>query len=139
MISFATAYLHDDGAFLLFYLDGSNVRRDISGFFKNYNSKIKDEWTIINCLYLANLVNPNKNVSVLHSLKLPSSLHSVGEFLLNYHLIISKYYPSNVVHIILQTLKFKALLLHLSHLHPPLPANLKNLLFLLIHQSLWWT
>jgi hypothetical protein len=46
-------------------------------------------------------VNPNKNVSVLHSLKLPSSLHSVGEFLLNYHLIISKYYLSSVVHIIL--------------------------------------
>jgi hypothetical protein len=91
MISFATAYLHEDGAFLLFYPDGSNIRRDIFGFFKNYNFKIKDEWTIINCLHLTNLVNPNKNVSVLHSLKLPSSLHSVGEFLLNYHLIISKY------------------------------------------------
>jgi hypothetical protein len=101
MISFATVYLHDDGAFLLFYPDGSRMRRDISGYFKNYNFKIKDEWTIINCLHLANLVNPNKNVSVLHSLKLPSSFHSVGEFLLNYHLIISKYYPSNVVHIIL--------------------------------------
>jgi hypothetical protein len=111
MISFAAAYLHDDGAFLLFYPDGSSMRRDISGYFKNYNFKIKDEWTIINCLHLANLVNPNKNISVLHSLKLPSSFHSVGEFLLNYHLIISKYYPSTVVHIILQTLKFKALLL----------------------------
>jgi hypothetical protein len=50
--------------FLLFYPDGSNLRRDIFGFFKNYNFKIKDEWTIINCLHLANLVNPNKNVSV---------------------------------------------------------------------------
>jgi hypothetical protein len=111
MIPFAAVYLHDDDAFLLFYPDGSNVRRDISGFFKNYNFKIKDEWTIINCLHLANLVNPNKNISVLHSLKLPSSLHRASEFLLNYHLIISKYYPSNIVHIILQTLKFKALLL----------------------------
>jgi hypothetical protein len=27
MISFATAYLHVNGAFLLFYPDGSNVRR----------------------------------------------------------------------------------------------------------------
>jgi hypothetical protein len=119
MISFATAYLHDDGAFLLFYHDGSNMRRDISGFFKNYNFKIKDEWTIINCLHLINLVNSNKNVSVLHSFKLPSSLHSVGEFLLNYHLIISKYYPSNVVHIILQTLKFKAPLLVRSFVSSP--------------------
>jgi hypothetical protein len=65
------------------------------------------------------LVNPNKNVSVLHSLKLPSSFHSVGEFLLNYHLIISKYYLSNVVHIILQTLKFKALLLVRSFASSP--------------------
>jgi hypothetical protein len=68
IISFAAAYLHDDGAFLIFYLDGSSMRRDISGYFKNYNFKIKDEWTIINCLHLANLVNPNKNVSTLHLL-----------------------------------------------------------------------
>ena len=112
-------YVHDDGAFSLFYPDGSNVRRDISGFFKNYNFKIKDEWAIINCLHLVNLVNSNKNVSVLHSLKLPSSLHSVGEFLLNYHIIISKYYLSNVVHIILQILKFKALLVVRSFVSSP--------------------
>jgi hypothetical protein len=67
-VSFAVAYLHDDGAFLLFSLDGSSLRRDISGYFKNYNFKIKDERTIINCLHLANLVNPNKNVSTLHLL-----------------------------------------------------------------------
>jgi hypothetical protein len=84
MISFAAAYLHDDGAFLLFYLDGSNVRRDISGYFKNYNFKIKDEWTIINCLHLANLVNPNKNVSVLHSLKLPSFIEIAFIVLVNF-------------------------------------------------------
>jgi hypothetical protein len=42
MISFAAAYLHDDGAFLLFYPNGSNVRRDISSYFKNYNFKMKD-------------------------------------------------------------------------------------------------
>ena len=30
MISFVTTYLHDDGAFLLFYLDGSNKRKEIS-------------------------------------------------------------------------------------------------------------
>jgi hypothetical protein len=119
MISFATAYLHDDGAFLLFYPNGSNMRRNISGYFKNYNFKIKDEWTILNCLHLVNLVNLNKNVSVLDSLKLPSSFHSVGEFLLNYHLIISKYYPSKIVHIILQTLKFKALLLVRSFVSSP--------------------
>jgi hypothetical protein len=77
MISFAAAYLHNDGAFLLFYPDGSSVRKDISNYFKNYNFKIKDEWTIINCLHLANLVNPNKNVRVLHSLKLPFSLNQL--------------------------------------------------------------
>jgi hypothetical protein len=59
---------NDDGAFLLFYLDGSNVGKEIFGYFKIYNFKIKDEWTIINCLHIANLVNPNKNISVLHSL-----------------------------------------------------------------------
>jgi hypothetical protein len=68
MISFAAAYLPNDGAFLLFYLDGSNMRKNIFGYFKNYNFKIKDEWTIINCLHLANLVNPSKNISVMHSL-----------------------------------------------------------------------
>jgi hypothetical protein len=41
IISFAAAYLHDDGAFLIFYPDGSSLRRDISGYFKNYNFKIK--------------------------------------------------------------------------------------------------
>jgi hypothetical protein len=56
MISFAAAYLHDNSAFLLFYLDGSSVRRVISGYFKNYNFKIKDEWTIINYLHLTNIV-----------------------------------------------------------------------------------
>jgi hypothetical protein len=80
MISFAAAYLHDNGAFLLFYLDGSNVRKDISSYLRNYNFKIKDEWTIINCLHLAILVNPNKNVSILHSLKLPSSFHCSFNF-----------------------------------------------------------
>jgi hypothetical protein len=68
MISFVVEYLHDNGAFLLFYPDGSSVRRDILSYFKNYNFKIKGEWTIINCLHLANLVNPNKNVSVFHFL-----------------------------------------------------------------------
>jgi hypothetical protein len=50
------------------------VRKEISGYLKNYNFKIKDEWTIINCLHFANLVNPNKNVSVLHSLILLLSI-----------------------------------------------------------------
>jgi hypothetical protein len=30
MISFVAIYLYDDGAFLLFYLDGSNERKEIS-------------------------------------------------------------------------------------------------------------
>lgn len=68
MISFVVAYPHDDGTFLLFYLYGSNVRKEILGYFKNYNFNIKDKWIIINCLYHANLMNPNKNVNVLYIL-----------------------------------------------------------------------
>jgi hypothetical protein len=41
IISFAAAYLYDDGAFLIFYPNGSSVRRDFSRYFKNYNLKIK--------------------------------------------------------------------------------------------------
>ena len=63
MMAFSLTYLHDDGAFLLFYLDSSMVKREVAGFFKNYKLKIKDEWTIINCLHLANPMNPFKNVS----------------------------------------------------------------------------
>ena len=63
MMAFALTYLHDDGAFFLFYPDSAMVKREVAGFFKNYKFKIKDEWTIINCLHLANPTNPSKNVS----------------------------------------------------------------------------
>lgn len=63
MMSFANAYLHDDGAFLLFYHGGSTVKKEISGYLKNYNFKIKDEWTIINDMHLANPTNQEKHVS----------------------------------------------------------------------------
>ncbi len=63
MMAFSLTYLHDNGAFLLFYPDSSTVKREVAGFFKNYKFKIKDEWTILNCLHLANPVNPSKNVS----------------------------------------------------------------------------
>lgn len=63
LMAFALTYLHDDGAFLLFYPDNSAVKREVAGFFKNYKFKIKDEWTVINCLHLANPMNPSKNVS----------------------------------------------------------------------------
>ena len=63
MMAFSLTYLHDDGAFLLFYPDSPTVKREVAGFFKNYKLKVKDEWTIINCLHLANPMNPSKNVS----------------------------------------------------------------------------
>lgn len=63
MMAFSLTYLHDDGAFLLFYPDSSTVKREVAGFFKNYKLKIKDEWTIINSLHLANPMNPSKFVS----------------------------------------------------------------------------
>jgi hypothetical protein len=58
LMAFAHTYLHDDGAFILFYHD-----KEVAGFFKNNKSKIKDEWTVIDCLHLANPMNPSKNVS----------------------------------------------------------------------------
>jgi len=63
MIAFSLTYLYDDGAFLLFYFDNSIVKKEVARFFKNYKLKIKDEWTIINCLHLTNPMNPSKNVS----------------------------------------------------------------------------
>jgi len=61
-MGFAYAYLHDDGAFILFYPDNLMIRKEISSYFKNYKMKVLDEWTIINYLHLANPVVPTKNV-----------------------------------------------------------------------------
>jgi len=63
IMAFYLTYLHDDGTFLLFYFDNLTMKKEVTGFFNNYKLKIKDEWTIINCLHLANPMNPNKNVS----------------------------------------------------------------------------
>jgi hypothetical protein len=62
MMSFTVQYLHDDGAFLLFYLDSAAVKKEISSYFKNYHFKVQEEWTVINCLHLANPLNQAKNV-----------------------------------------------------------------------------
>lgn len=62
-MGFAYTYLHDDGAFLLFYPDSPLVRREVASYFKNYRMQVLDEWTIINYLHLANPINPSKNVS----------------------------------------------------------------------------
>jgi hypothetical protein len=42
-MGFAYSYLHDDGAFILFYPDSLMVRKEISSFFKNYKMKVLDE------------------------------------------------------------------------------------------------
>jgi hypothetical protein len=81
MMAFSLTYLHDDGAFLLFYPDNSTVKREVAGFFKNYKFKIKDEWTIINFLHLANPRNPSKNVSIHFKL----SFMSLIQYLLHFH------------------------------------------------------
>jgi hypothetical protein len=62
MMSFTVQYLHDNGAFFLFYLDSIAMKKEISGYFKNYNFKVLEEWTVINSLHLANLLNQAKNV-----------------------------------------------------------------------------
>jgi hypothetical protein len=71
MMSFTVQYLHDDGAFLLFYPDSAAVKKEISGYFKNYNFKVQEEWTVINCLHLANPLNAAKNVrNSIHSFRI---------------------------------------------------------------------
>jgi hypothetical protein len=62
MMSFTVQYLHDDGAFLLFYPDSAAMKKEISSYFKNYHFKVQEEWTVINCLHLANPLNQAKNV-----------------------------------------------------------------------------
>ena len=48
-----------------FFHGGSTMRKEISGYFKNYNFKFKDEWTLINDMHLANPTNQDKHVSYL--------------------------------------------------------------------------
>jgi hypothetical protein len=43
MMSFTVQYLHDDGAFLLFYPDSAAVKKEISSYFKNYHFKVQEE------------------------------------------------------------------------------------------------
>ena len=75
MMSFTVQYLHDDGAFFLFYIDSGAVKKEISKYFKNYNFKVQEEWTVINCLHLANPLNVAKNVrNSIHSLVLSYSV-----------------------------------------------------------------
>jgi hypothetical protein len=62
MMSFTVQYLHDDGAFILFYPDSIAMKNEICGYFKNYNFKVQEEWTVINSLHLANPLNQAKNV-----------------------------------------------------------------------------
>lgn len=64
---FPYAYLHDDGAFQLFYPNSPIVRREVASYLKNYKMRIVDEWTIVNYLHLANSVYASKNVSNFHS------------------------------------------------------------------------
>lgn len=65
MIGFCGGYLHDDGAFLLFYPDNPQVRRELFSFFNKNKLKMKEEWTIVNSLHLSNPLNPAKLVSLL--------------------------------------------------------------------------
>jgi hypothetical protein len=62
MMSFTVQYLYDDGPFFLFYPDNIAMKKEISGYFKNYNFKVQEEWTVINSLHLANPLNQAKNV-----------------------------------------------------------------------------
>jgi hypothetical protein len=62
MMSFTVQYLHDDSAFFLFYPDNAAMKKEISGYLKNYHFKVQEEWTVINYLHLANPFNQAKNV-----------------------------------------------------------------------------
>lgn len=63
-MGFAYAFLHDDGAFLLFYPDRPTVKTEVTSFLKNYRMQVFDEWTIINYLHLANPLHPSKNIRI---------------------------------------------------------------------------
>jgi len=126
MMVFFLTYLHDDGAFLLFYPDNSMVKREVTGFFKNYKLKIKNHWTIINCLHLAKPMNPSKNISSNFNLLFFGFNLIVIEFLFLSCIL------SNLNLILICRLWSLKLYCWFDHLPLPLPNNLKNLWLLLI-------
>ena len=67
---FALTYHHDNRTIILFYIDNFTVKNEVIWFIKNYKFKIKDEWTIINYLHLANPMNSSKNINSNYGLSL---------------------------------------------------------------------
>jgi len=60
-IGFYAGFLHDDGAFLLFYPHNSLL----FSFFNKNNLKVKEEWTVINSLHLRHPFDASKLVRTL--------------------------------------------------------------------------
>ena len=63
-MTFQVSYLHDDGAFLLFYPDGERPKQEIMKLLKKSKLKLREEWTVINSMHLANPENPQRRVSI---------------------------------------------------------------------------
>ena len=70
LMVFILTYLHNDRTIILFYTDNSMVRSEMIWFIKTYKFKIKDEWTLINYLHLANPMNSFENINSNYGLSL---------------------------------------------------------------------
>ena len=61
-VGFLGGFLHDDGAFLLFYPDNPLIKKEIAAFFNKNNLKMMEEWTICNDLHSCHPLTPAKLV-----------------------------------------------------------------------------
>ena len=67
---FALIYFYDDKIIILFYTDNSTVKSEVIWFIKNYKFQIKDKWSFIYYLLLANPMNSSENINSNHGLSL---------------------------------------------------------------------
>ena len=68
IFEFAEAYLQDDGAFLLFHCDNSNLRKEVADKAYQYDMKVFEDWWGINDLLLASPKDPSRTVLVFLTL-----------------------------------------------------------------------
>jgi hypothetical protein len=62
-IGFCQGYLHDNKALLLFYPNNVQIKKEVLSFLYNNNLLVKEEWTIVNSLYLTHHVHNSKGVN----------------------------------------------------------------------------
>ena len=69
-IGFNQGYLHDNEAFLLFYPDSMQIKKEVLSFLYNNNLVVKEECTIIISLHLTHPIHNSKRASNLHNFNL---------------------------------------------------------------------